>query len=337
MARFEDILGHEQARLALQRALDTDRTPRGLLFHGAPGRARLALALALASKLICEEGDLRCHLQMEAREHPDLFLAQREPEQRQIVIQKIRELREWFSLRPSSSSRRVAIIHEADRLTQEAGNALLKTLEEPPSYAHVILIARDRDSVMETLLSRCRVMALGPLSVPEIESFLSGRGVPPADRALLALIANGCSGWALEAYEDGLKDLLGEVELILRSGTRPFEISKTLVTTAKKGRKLEGARELLTKRLKVAMTFLRLERSHRLLGKAAPEAFSACPAIRDFLARIPDNQLDWRLEAYAQALKDLQSNAVIELVLEGLGVRLASARSGFHGEGNPDM
>ena len=117
---------------------------------------------------------------------------------RDISIETVRALEKSLSLRPFEGRRRVAIIEEADRLSLPAANALLKTLEEPPSYAVLILLATDPAALLPTIVSRCRVEMLRPLPAARIEAALQLRWGVEAERAhLLAGLAGGRLGWAV--------------------------------------------------------------------------------------------------------------------------------------------
>jgi DNA polymerase III subunit delta' len=116
---------------------------------------------------------------------------------------KIGTVREWqrdISLRPYEAERRIFILHDAERLNEEASNAMLKTLEEPPPYATIILVANSTE-LLPTIVSRCRVLRLRPLPRRQVTAALEARGVAAADAALLAAWSGGRIVWAFQMLE----------------------------------------------------------------------------------------------------------------------------------------
>jgi DNA polymerase-3 subunit delta' len=120
--------------------------------------------------------------------------------QKELKIATVREWQRDISLRPYEGRRRVLILHDAERLSDEAANAMLKTLEEPPPYATIVLVANSVD-LLPTIVSRCRVLRLRPLPRRQVAEALEARGVDQADAALIAAWSGGRVGWALSMLE----------------------------------------------------------------------------------------------------------------------------------------
>lgn len=324
MNPFDGIAGHRDVLDALQRSCNSGSAPAGFLLHGEPGRGRTAVARRLAALLIAGPDWPRTVRRIDSGSHPDFAMIERGEESRQILIAQIRELREWLSLRGVESDRRVAIVRDAERLTEEAGNALLKTLEEPPPGSHLVLTARGRDAVMETLKSRCQPFHLGPLSRGDVVGFLRSRGVPDGPSLLLAILAEGRPGWAIRQWEAGFEEnLLDPVRTLLSCRREPFASADALAGRSKRGHKLEGAREELANWICAAMTLLRIG-VRRACGASGGdglrEADPSLAALVEFDA--PEEGL--RLLGFlAEALDTLGKNAGIELCLEVLGLRMA--------------
>jgi DNA polymerase-3 subunit delta' len=220
----------------------------------------------------------------------------------------------------------VAIIRDADRLTEEAGNALLKTLEEPPASTHLILLSRGKDQVMETLLSRCQPFHLGPVPEDEVRDFLQSRDVLTSEAGLLSLLSEGRPGWAIKAHRLGLEEeILKPVRALLSAHTSPFLNAAALAQQSKSGHKLEGARERITEWLEVAMTFLRigLRQAHGL--RMAERIIELDPAIGKHLLERTPSQILEQLDAMAHAIDGLRKNISLELVLEDLGALMRKA------------
>jgi len=165
------------------------------------------LAQTLARALLCEKSDESaldpCNvcpscLQVMAGTHPDVHLVARPEDKHELPIKVIRDLCVELGLKPARGARKVAIIDDADDLNEEAANAFLKTLEEPPPGSVLILIGTSAELQLETIVSRCRVVRFDPLPELELAAVLREQGVTsdPAEASRLAHIAEGSVGRA---------------------------------------------------------------------------------------------------------------------------------------------
>jgi DNA polymerase-3 subunit delta' len=152
---FEAIAEQADAKHLLTAAL-AEGPAHAYLLHGPPGVGKSETALLFAAELL---GD---HARVERRSHPDLYVL--EPLGDQIRIDDIRALRRDLHMRPFESSRRVYLLIGADTMNEDAADALLKDLEEPPSYAVIVLIASDLGPLPETIRSRCQLVPFRRLS-----------------------------------------------------------------------------------------------------------------------------------------------------------------------------
>ncbi|HSH79986.1 MAG TPA: DNA polymerase III subunit delta', partial [Herpetosiphonaceae bacterium] len=126
-----------------------------------------------------------------------------EPRSRELRIDTVRAWQGDIELRPFEAPRRVFILDDADKLTEQAANAMLKTLEEPPPYAVLILIAHGAGDLLPTIVSRCRVLRLRPLARADVAEVLrTGYNVAPGDAELLAAWSGGRAGWAIAITQD---------------------------------------------------------------------------------------------------------------------------------------
>lgn len=204
-----DIIGHEWAVRLLQRALARDELSHAYLFTGPANVGKQTLAMALARAALCQEkvdppcGLCRaCHLTTSGN-HPDLHCVSPETASGKSGIQQIRELERLLILTPNMGRRRVAILSDFDQATPAAANALLKTLEEPPPHALLLLLAPDSDILLPTVVSRCQVMPLRPLPAGLVEQALIERWkVEPQQARLLTHLCGGRLGWAVRAARD---------------------------------------------------------------------------------------------------------------------------------------
>jgi DNA polymerase III subunit delta' len=155
------------------------------LFHGPPGVGKRRAALGFAGDLLGDPG------RVERRAHPDLYLL--EPLGDQIRIDAVRELRHDLHMRPFEADRRVYLIFGAHSLNDEAADALLKDLEEPPPYAVIVLVADDLGPLPETIRSRCQLVPFRRLSEKTVLDEVTARapGLTESEQKALARVAGG--------------------------------------------------------------------------------------------------------------------------------------------------
>ncbi|HEX6270280.1 MAG TPA: DNA polymerase III subunit delta' [Anaerolineales bacterium] len=219
-----NLVGHEWAADMLKKHIVNGTTRHAYLFAGPPGLGRRTLALRFAQALNCEMpldagipcGECRDCRQIEAMQHADLTVIQAETEGGTLKVDQIREARRSLTLKPYQSKYRVAIFLRFQEANDNAANALLKTLEEAPSYAVLILTADNPEQLLPTIVSRCEVLRLRPLKIEEVTKDLEGRGIESGQAKLIAHISSGRPGYArlliesdslLERREERLNDL----------------------------------------------------------------------------------------------------------------------------------
>jgi len=199
------VSGHDWAVLSLDRAVLEDRPAHAYLISGPAqiGKATLARSLALALNCRSASGVRPC-LQcrscqlITAGKHPDVQLI--EPDGAHVKIDQVRALQHDLALRPMEGRYRVAIFDQFETATVEAQNALLKTLEEPPDYAVLIVLTADPELLLPTIVSRCQQMALRPLTTAQVrEALIQKWHVEPHQADLLAHLSGGRLGWAVNA------------------------------------------------------------------------------------------------------------------------------------------
>jgi DNA polymerase III subunit delta' len=181
---FDAVTEQGDAKRLLSAAL-AEGPAHAYLFHGPTGVGKKRAALLFAAELL---GD---HARVERRTHPDLYVL--EPLGDQIRIDDVRELRRDLHMRPFEASRRVYLVFGADTMNEDAADALLKDLEEPPPYAVLLLVANDLGPLPETIRSRCQLIPFRRLSEPAVREAIRASAPELADEEVttLARVAGG--------------------------------------------------------------------------------------------------------------------------------------------------
>jgi DNA polymerase III subunit delta' len=175
---FHGFPEQAEARRLLDAAL-AEGPAHAYLFHGPPGVGKRRAALGFAGALLGDPG------RVERRAHPDLYVL--EPLGDQIRIDAIRALRHDLHMRPFEADRRVYLVFGAHTLNEEAADALLKDLEEPPPYAVAVLVADDLGPLPETILSRCQLVAFRRLAEGTVRDEIAARAPELSDEQATAL------------------------------------------------------------------------------------------------------------------------------------------------------
>lgn len=234
------IIGHAWAIESLEHAIRTQRSAHAFLITGPHSIGKTTLARALAKRLLCLRSDTSAAQSMlfgetisaeppcnECRAcvkttkgvNPDIMLLEGVPsrdfynkhgstapprasdrEKRIVLVDQMREMEKWLATAPFESRYKIGIVRRFEDANEEAQNAFLKTLEEPPSHAVLILTAQDAGLLLPTIVSRCQPLTLRPLPVETVERALVEKwNASTADAQLLARVSGGRLGWAVRA------------------------------------------------------------------------------------------------------------------------------------------
>jgi DNA polymerase-3 subunit delta' len=204
---WRHVRGHDENVAALRQSIAERRLPHALLFVGPEGIGKRLFARTLAQALLCERspetsldpcGACPSCAQVTAGTHPDVLMIGKPEDKHELPISTIRDLCIDLGLKPMRGTRRVAIVDDADDFSEEAANAFLKTLEEPPFGSVLILLGTSAELQLDTVLSRCRVMRFQPLNDAALaEIILENHLVDnPEDAARVAALAEGSVGRA---------------------------------------------------------------------------------------------------------------------------------------------
>jgi len=192
---FQQIIGQERAKTILQHGLQADKVSHAYLFSGPAGTGRMQTALTFAKALFCEQlKDDCCDECLSCRKidhgnHPDVHVIA--PEGQSIKIEQIRELQREFSYRTNPSNRKVYIMEQADKMTVQASNSLLKFLEEPMSPTVAILLTEHGQSMLPTIVSRSQWVPFTPQDPNMIYERLVEEGVSSTLARCAVQLVNG--------------------------------------------------------------------------------------------------------------------------------------------------
>lgn len=315
----------------LRRGLEEGRFPHALLFVGPEGVGKRTFALKLAQAILCErvpessldpcEACPSC-LQVLAGTHPDVLQVAKPEDKHELPIRVIRELCLNLGLKPMRGSRRVAIVDDADDLNDEAANAFLKTLEEPPPGSVLILLGTSAEVQLDTMISRCRVVRFNPLTRDELMAVLIEQGVadpetagPLADLAEGSVSrARGLADPSLGAFRRALLETLADP-----GGFDPSGLANRLSTFIK-----EAGKERIDQRGRAGLIFEELARFFRgvLWQTAGLEPPSPDPedrrAAASLASRLEPEDVFLLAERCLDADYQLQRQAYMPPLLESL-------------------
>lgn len=326
------ILGQDQAVALLQGAIVRGSVGHAYLFAGPPQSGRATLARLFAQALNCESpvatsgapcGDCRSCRKIVRGTHPDVRVvglasqeaagtgrARRDSKNTTLSIETVRDLCADLILRPLEGRWRVAIVEDAETMQEAAANAFLKTLEEPPSFAVIILIVPEIGTVLPTIRSRCQVVETRPTNRDTLAAALQRRnGLATAEAQTIAALSRGRTGWAYAAAQQPgfFDDRRGAYAAMFALLNGPafdfFPLVDRLVERFRRGRRDEVYaeldawlglwRDLLLLRTSCAELILNVDYADQLRPLAArftlPHLRAAVSATGDTLRRLDEN------------------------------------------------
>lgn len=225
MNNFSDIVGQKKAIKTLINNLENEHLNHAYLFLGPAGIGKRTSAHIFARQIILQS-DADAPIFFKENMHPDILVIKKEENKTLVSKEQITKILEpWLIIKPYRARNKVAIIEDSNNLSIEAENALLKTLEEPPFYAVIIMVS-DENNLLETIISRCQIVNFFPIGAEAIEMLLLKKGIARQQARQIAGVCQGSIALALNYAEEGFEELWGKALEIVRglAGSRYSEI-----------------------------------------------------------------------------------------------------------------
>jgi DNA polymerase-3 subunit delta' len=333
-----DVCGHERISAFLQSAIVNNKVSHAYLFVGPAGAGKDTLARQFIKSIFCLQsdqpspcGDCGNCQQLDRGLHPDVYLVERLIDEttgkwkKDIVIEQLRELKQKLQQTTLLSGYKAALIPEAQLINEKAYNSLLKILEEPTAKTIIILLADDRARIPATIVSRCQLINFLPVASVTLEKYLAQTGAEPEKIKLLARLAHGLPGRAINFLKDG--NSLDRLQLNLKSFSKIAKDSP--------GHRLNYLEELIDWEKDETQNAVKINRllddwqaalrDLLLLSQASQYYAASAEYLKDFYGL--ENKFGWlwikRAAARLRLAKELlQQNINAKFVLENLIINL---------------
>jgi DNA polymerase-3 subunit delta' len=318
------IAGQPQAKRMLHHALQHEAVSHAYLFYGPKGTGKYAMALAMAQALFCPEADpYSCGVCVMCRRirhgnHPDVYSI--EPEGSSIKMEQIRQLQKNVTYRASESVRKVYILKDAERMTVQAANSLLKFLEEPSPGVTAILLTENRHALLPTILSRVQWVPFFPIPQAEVLAYLKEQSVTDELARAAVQIVAGMEEALQLCHSEGFAHVRNVVIQLMKETLKGSSYS--LVQLHEKWFKSEGSADQHNLLLDLVLCFLR-DLIHVQQRRTESVVYI------DQLESLQDLALRWPLQRIVQAMEEviatkkrLRAHANPQLAMERLWIKL---------------
>jgi DNA polymerase-3 subunit delta' len=322
---FSSIYGHHRQISMLQRSIAQGRVGHAYLFGGLAGIGKKTLALAFAQTLNCERsgetkdacGQCPPCRKMLSGSHPDVL--QVSTERQFLRIDDVREIQNQMTFRPLDGRLRIVIIDDADKMNEQAANALLKTLEEPTSSNILILISARPYWLPQTILSRCRHLRFNPLSAGLVEKYLVERAQMTGEQAsLLANLSGGSIAKALDLNNEEMTVYREEFTARLAATTRTDPMSLIALASF-----LGQDKNDIRQGLEMLKSIFRDALVYKETGSVQMVANSDCLGLIASLAgRLGGDDMLQNIARVDRSMETLEMNVNKSLTLEAMAFKL---------------
>ena len=331
-----ELIGHKWATDLLAEQVVNQRVRHAYLITGPRGVGRRTLALWLAAALNCTQptetgypcGECRSCKRIREMLHPDLAIVEAEREGGTLRVEQMRDLQHGLALSPYEAKYRVAILKRFEEANENAADALLKVLEEPPEKVVLVLTASGVDQLLPTITSRCEVLHLRPVGVPELAAALAKMLEIPAEQAeQLAKISGGRPGYAVrlanqtEEAENRQRWMNDQLDLLVSDRLQRFNYSEKLAKTKD--------RELAIERLMIWISFWRDVLLRSSGAKVAISNVDFQEQIERLSAKYDMHQVYRFISELEYTVMLLKRNANLKLALDVLLLDLPFLPSNF--------
>jgi DNA polymerase III subunit delta' len=331
---WSQILGHQDRIDAFRRIVARKRLAHAYLFVGPPGIGKRRVATELAKALLCEASHPQtrekpldaCNqcdacLLVDAGTHPDLFMVSRPEEVNEFPIEVMRDFCRDFSFKSARGHGKVGIIDDADDFNPQSANCFLKTLEEPPPGALLILIGTSLDRQLATIKSRCHMVRFAPLPDAELRTLLEKHAeITPALLDRVVRVSAGSPGQALALADESLwnfrRDLL---KGLVQAKVESVALGKMFIEFAEEAGK-EGSLQRRRASQALALLVASLMDVLRLQAGTAPRSAESAelPLLESLAKRADADKILALLERCVETEAHVGRYVQLSLVLEGL-------------------
>lgn len=320
---FDNLTGQTLLKKSLLSALNTDSCAHAYLFTGPEGIGKSSFAKDFSEMLLCTgEGPSACGkcpacATFAAGTNPDFLMI--ESEGNSISVEDIREIQSGSVIRPMYSKRKVYYIKQAEKMTQQAQNSLLKTLEEPPAYCVIILSTHNPEMLIPTVRSRVLKFTLNKSTNQEIETILKNNGLASDKNKFITAYADGIPGIAIKlASSDEFADLRAAIfqklHKIMGSSVKgQFDMAKFLISNSDN---IELILNLMTSFYRDLLVSKKCKDLKVLINSDKEDM------IKEYCNKMSPEHICSIIEGIEQIRRNIRQNANIELAADVLAMRL---------------
>jgi len=331
---WAEVYGHDTQRQRLENAATRGRLAHAYLFVGPAGIGKHRFALELAKLLLCErrgsawEACDRCAacVQVQANTHPDFLTACKTEDKLEFTIDVVRGMTAQLALRPIRGGRKVAIIEDADDFNEEAANCFLKTLEEPPDGAMLILLATSIERQLPTILSRCQVLRFQRLDDVAMENLLARTDAVAAELIpQLIRLSQGSVGRAVALADETVRECRTRtIQQLGAARPNAVELARNWIECLEEaGKESASQRERATRLMALVGSILGdALRIQQGLPATEPSENDRIQLIAD---RCTEDHLLQHLEATVEAERLIDRRVPLPLIMEQLAQKLCTA------------